>query len=245
MKVWLMLLYVLPTLVVMAQHARTNLEETVGSDTSAARADLKRRRESPSQELPDEQLPDLDLLSQPVQVMQPVESSAESIALQLQPMSPAEEPRLGHTARPVTEPAAKKAEQPMAGDAVRGFCCYYSSDPNNHCGNCQAKDSRAWNADPSNCASSGGSYCSGVVGLFGIDKEVPAINKQIEPPVLVPLPKMFRVFGWGAGCGFASVMVALALVCRRHPWHDYTLVSSSDHLLLVSEAQDQYGDSAA
>lgn len=224
MKVWLALLYVLPALVAMAQDTRTNLEETVGSDTSAARAGLKQRREPASQVLPDEQLPDLDLLSQPVQVMQPVES-AESIPLQLQPMTP--------------------AEQPMAGDAVHGFCCYYSSDPNDHCGNCQAKDSRAWNADPSNCASSGGSYCSGVVGLFSIDKEVPAITKQIEPRVMVSLPKMFRVFGWGAGCGFASVMVAFALVCRRVPWHDYTLVSSSDHLLLVSDAQDQYGDSAA
>jgi len=209
------LLYVLQLVTVMAQYASTNSEETEGSDTNAVKADVKQRRESASLALHAENLPDLDLLSQPVQVMQPVES-VETIPLQLQPMTP--------------------AKQPMGRDALHGFCCYYSSNQNDPCGNCQAKDSRAWNADPSNCATSGGSFCSGVVGLFSIDTEMAAIKKQMAPAVMVTLPKLFRVFSWGAACGFASAMVAFMLVCMRLPRHDYTLVSSTDHLLQVSDA---------
>jgi len=225
MNVLRTLLYVLQLVTVMAQHLRTNLEESTGSDTSAAKADVKQRQESASLALPAEQLPDLDLLSlKPVQVMQPLEP-VESRSLQLQPMIP--------------------EEQPMGVDAVQGFCCYYSSYSNDPCGNCQARDSRAWNADPSNCATSGGSYCSGVVGLFGIGtEEVAALKRQMAPAVMVPLHKLFRAFGWGAACGFASVMVAFGLVCTRLPRHDYTLVSSTDHPLLVSELQDEVGDSA-
>merc|ERR1719210_1914328 len=102
----------------MAQHASTNFEETEGSDTHTVKADVKQRRESASLALHAEHLPDLDLLSQPVQVMQPVES-AETIPLQLHPMTP--------------------EKQPMGRDALHGFCCYYSSNQNDPCGNCQAK----------------------------------------------------------------------------------------------------------
>jgi len=224
MEVLRTLLYVLQLVTVMAQHARTNLEETEGSDTGAITADVKQRRESASLALPAEHLPDLDLLSQPVQMMQPVEP-VETIPLQVKPMTP--------------------SVRPMGGDAVHDFCCYHSSNQNDPCGNCQAGDSRAWNAVPSNCVMSGGSFCSGVVGLFAIDTEMAAIKKQIAPAVTVHLPKLFRVFGWGAACGFASVMVAFMLVCVRLPRDDYTLVSSTDHLLQVSEVQDDLRDLAA
>jgi len=220
MKLWWALLFVLPICLVMAQHAGTNLEETPGVERGAANARVRQKQDSASQELPIEQRPDLDLLAQPVQVMQPVES-AELIPLELPPKTPAESLK-----------------------TVHGFCCYYSPDANNPCGNCQARDSRAWNADPSNCGTSGGSYCSGVVGLFGIDDmQLAAINRQRTFAAIVPFPDFWRVFGYGAACGFVSVMVAFALVYMRRPLHDYTLLSSTDHLLMVSEVQESCGDS--
>lgn len=198
--------------------------------TLAVIAAVEEKREPVSQ-TPAEQLPDLDLLSQPMQVMQPVES-AETIPLQMQLAAPAEQ-----------SPAP--AEHPMGRDAIHGFCCYYSSSPENPCSKCQARDGRAWNANPSNCANSGGTHCSGVVGLFSIDEDVAPINRKIVAATAVPLPELFKVFGLGASCGFASVMVAFSLICMRRPWHDYALVSTTDHPLLVSEGQGEYVDSAA
>jgi hypothetical protein len=133
------------------------------------------------------------------------------------------------------------ADEVTAGPAVNGFCCYFGSNPRDFCATCQSKETSVWNANPANCAKSNGTYCSGIVRLFSTDGEVTAVQEQFSVAQM-PLGSRLIIFGLAAGCG--SLVVALAFVRARRPWHDYTAVGGTNHLLRapeIPEIQDEHG----
>jgi len=124
------------------------------------------------------------------------------------------------------------AEEVTGGTAVDGFCCFYGPNPSDMCANCQSKDSSPWNANPTNCAKSGGKYCSGIVRLFSTEKELLA-------PAQMPMGARLVASGLAAACGL--FVMALAFIRAKRSGHGYTAVGESHQLLQASEIQDEEG----
>merc|ERR1712062_452666 len=105
-------------------------------------------------------------------------------------------------AQPVQQPVQPMtpAGQGMGGTAVDGFCCFYGPNPSDMCANCQSKDTSPWNSNPTNCAKSGGKYCSGIVRLFSTENELPAVQGRLSPAQM-PLGARLVACGLGAACG--------------------------------------------
>merc|ERR1712060_763527 len=148
---------------------------------------------------------------------------------QQQPVQPV--PAVPAALQPMTP-----AEQVTGGMAVNGFCCFYGPNPSDMCANCQSKDSSPWNANPINCAKSGGKYCSGIVRLFSTEKELPAVEGR-SSPAKMPLGARLVASGLCAACGL--LVMALAFVLARRSGHGYTAVGETHNLLQASEIQDE------
>jgi len=117
-----------------------------------------------------------------------------------------------------------------------GFCCFYGPNPSNMYANSRSKDSSPWNSNPTNCAKSGGKYCSGIVRLFSTEKELSAVQGRLSQ---MSLGARLVACGLGAACGL--LVMALAFVRARRSGHGYTAVGETHHLLQESEIQDEQG----
>merc|ERR1712129_264138 len=190
--------------------------------------------------------PTLQPWQQPVQ---PVQQSAQPVHQPLQtvqqpaqpvhqPVQPVQQPVQPVPAVPAASQPMTPAEQVTGGMAVNGFCCFYGPNPSEMCANCQSKDSSPWNANPINCAKSGGKYCSGVVRLFSTEKELPAVEGRLSPAQM-PLGARLVASGLCAACGL--LVMALAFVRARRSGYGNTAMGETRHLLRASEIQDEQG----
>jgi hypothetical protein len=178
-------------------------------------------------------------VQQPVQpVQQPAQPVQQPVQPVQQPAQPVQQPVQPVPAVPAALQPMTPAEQVTGGMAVNGFCCFYGPNPSDMCANCQSKDSSPWNANPINCAKSGGKYCSGIVRLFSTEKELPAVEGRLSQ-AWMPLGARLVACGLCAACGL--LVMALAFVRARRSGYGNTVVGETHHLLRASEIHDEQG----
>jgi len=239
----------MPTSVQPAQPVQQQQQPPPPLQVPASAQPAQPWQQQQQQPLPLQQMPASVQPAQPWQQQQQQQQQQQSPPLQQVPASvqPAQPVQYAQPATQLVQPvpAVPTALQPMApadevtaGTALNGFCCYFGSNPADFCATCQSKETSVWNANPANCAKSNGTYCSGVVRLFSTDKAVHAVQGQVSVAQM-PLGSRLIIFGLAAACG--SLVVALAVVRARRPWHDYAAVEGTNQLLRAPEIQEEHG----